>query len=43
MFLQYILTIFTFFGFDRSPLLHIEDKYTSPIVNKIERECDDMV
>jgi hypothetical protein len=43
MFLQYILNIFTYFGFERSPLLSIEDKYTTPIVNKIERECYDMV
>ena len=43
MFLQYILNIFTYFGFERSPLLDIEDKYISPIINKIERDLDDMV
>jgi hypothetical protein len=43
MFLQYIQSIFTYLGFGRSPLLDIEDKYTTPIVNKIEREYYDMV
>lgn len=34
-FIRYILNFFAFFGFERNPLLCIEDKYTP----EIEYEC----
>ena len=37
-FIRYILNVFAFFGFEKNPLLCIEDKYTSPIKEK-EYEC----
>jgi len=41
MFIQYILKIFAFFGFEKNPLLCIEDKYTSPLLkNRIEIEYE---
>jgi hypothetical protein len=38
--IRYILGIFAFFGFGKSPLLQIEDKYTSL---KIERDVFDLI
>jgi hypothetical protein len=41
MFIQYILNFLAFFGFEKNPLLCIEDKYTSPLLkNRIEREYE---
>ena len=39
-FIRYILNFFAFFGFERSPLLEIQDKYTSPIKSQTEREYE---
>lgn len=44
-FIRYILNFFAFFGFERNPLLCIEDKYTD--INETKREyehkADDLV
>jgi hypothetical protein len=41
MFIEYILNLFAFFGFERNPLLQIPDKYTEiSKVNQIEREYE---
>ena len=40
MWFQYILNAFAFLGFEKSPLLQITDRYTSPIKNNIEREYE---
>ena len=43
-FIRYILNFFAFFGFERSPLLCIEDKYTSPTKKKeYENKADELV
>jgi hypothetical protein len=43
-FIRYILNVFAFFGFERNPLLCIEDKYTSPTKKKeYEHNADELV
>ena len=39
-FIGFILNFFAFFGFEKSPLLQIPDKYTCPEKNEIEREYE---
>jgi len=36
----FILNIFAYFGFEKSPLLTIEDKYTDPLVEEENIEND---
>ena len=39
-FIRYILNFFAFFGFERNPLLCIEDKYTTLTISESEREYE---
>lgn len=44
IFIRYILNLFAFFGFERNPLLNIDDHYTSPVKKKeYENKAEELV